>query len=102
MKIRKPAWKSRFRPIRSASDPADTRNIAKVRAYASKTHCRSAKLLPNEVWICGRAMATTLRSSISMKVPRATTPRVHHRPRDGISTDMAMLLQSSGLLMIEI
>ncbi len=46
VKRRMPTMKTRFRPSQSPRVPAFSMQVARRRAYASTTHCRSVK----EVW----------------------------------------------------
>src|SRR4051794_35932103 len=62
----------------SASDPAVSSNAARVRAYASTTHCRSENDALSDVWMSGRATFTMVMSSRSMKVPSETATNVIH------------------------
>ena len=74
----RPARYSRRRPYLSARLPAVSKNAARVRAYASTTHCRSEKLEFSARWMSGRATFTIVMSSSSMNVPRQTATSVHH------------------------
>src|SRR5215208_565536 len=78
VKIKKPNVKTRRRPIRSASEPAVSRNAASVSEYASTTHWRLERLAPRLDWMSGSATLTTVMSSSSMNVATHTASKVHH------------------------
>src|SRR3954468_13407483 len=62
----------------SASEPLVSSRAASVSAYASTTHCRSAKDACSDVWMSGNATFTIVMSSSSMNVPKQTATSVHH------------------------
>ncbi len=68
VKIAMPMTKIRRRPKRSASEPPVSSIAASVSAYASITHCRSAKSALRSRSIAGSATFTIVMSSSSMKV----------------------------------
>lgn len=53
-------------------------SAARVSAYASMTHCKSAKAAEKSRWMSGRATLTIVMSSNNMKTPVQTATRVHH------------------------
>ena len=75
----------------SAKLPAVSRKAAKVRAYASTTHCRSEKLECKAVWMSGNATLTIVMSSKSMNVPRQTATSVHHLSSAAPTVDGSVL-----------
>src|SRR3954471_998402 len=62
----------------STSEPLVSSKAARVSAYASTTHCRSAKDACSDVWMSGNATFTIVMSSNNMNVPRQTATSVHH------------------------
>jgi len=78
VKITSPAIKIVRRPSRSASFPPVSRRTPNVSAYAFTTHSSSDVLIFRSFWIDGSATFTTVLSSMIMKRPIETAPRVHH------------------------
>jgi len=89
VKMTRPIWNSSFRPYRSASTPAVSSSEARVRAYASSTHCTSVKLACSPSWMAGWATTTIVTSSSSMNIPAQTASSVHHFLSIGFLRDPA-------------
>ena len=73
-----PVVKNRLRPNRSPSAPPVSMNDAKVRVYASISHCSCDTPAPSERWMVGRATFTTRLSSMGMNSPNTMVIRTHH------------------------
>jgi hypothetical protein len=78
VKTASPMTNIRRRPRRSASLPPLSINEANVSAYPVTIHSSSERPTWRSAAIDGRATLTTVLSSMIMKRPNETAPRVHH------------------------
>src|SRR5690242_12068701 len=65
----RPTWNTRFRPTRSAVEPASMSRLARTRVYASTVHCSPDSEEPRERWMAGSAMFTIVASSPTIRRP---------------------------------
>ncbi len=79
VKTASPPANTRFRPKRSASEPAVSTVAASASVYASTIHCTPDSPACRSVAMCGSAVLITAMSSISIAVAVSTTASVQRR-----------------------